>query len=605
MPPASDPKLDPKLGTKIGNVTLQHKLGAGAMGVVYKGWHEALARPVAVKFLTSVHGNARARFLREGRASAAVIHPNVVRILDAGEAGTRLYLVLEFVDGDSLGGLLDKRLTQDRTTPPTERPVGALDVDAVITYGTQIANGLAAIHGQGIVHRDLKPDNILISKEGIAKITDLGLAKQVDDPDSLRLTGSGMVVGTPLYVSPEAIREAKSVTAASDIYCLGATLYHALAGKPPFNGQTAYDVMKAHLEDRQQPLAELNPLLPRTLGPLIDRCLDKNPLKRPTAEALATALSTGVWTPAQATRPTLLIAGAAAGLAALTLTGVWFLLAPGSKPVVAAQAPLRLIVDHPKVEARFDDGPWQAVGNEPVQAPLGDHRLEVRAKQTGPTLQWRGPAHIVPGNDALLTVTLARIPVTELRHTLDGSGMAYVNGEAWGTSEKITLNAAGTYHLGRWDGVVWRSQQVTVDEAGRLTADTPITAAQPEGPAWWRSVDQKGKPTPEHHLVSWWEAERIRDRKRLPTPPGWLVQKATPERPVLGLVPPDLLPFLDGFAAQGGVLPAIETAQKLAAAHAATLWTAGKSGPELAGGTSRVNALLVLVPAAPATITKP
>ncbi|MCK6491741.1 MAG: serine/threonine protein kinase, partial [Planctomycetes bacterium] len=210
-----------------------------------------------------------------------------------GDSGGRVYLVMELVVGRSVGELLDSVAERDRANPPAGRPAGALAVEAVATIGAQVAKGLVDAHAVGIVHRDIKPDNIMVAGDGTAKIADLGLAKQLDDPDLQRLTGSGMVVGTPLYVSPDAIRNPESVNGQADVYSLGATLYHCLAGKPPFDGKTPYEVMKAHLEDRPQPLLELRPSCPRGLAQLVERCLAKDPKARPTPVELAELLARG------------------------------------------------------------------------------------------------------------------------------------------------------------------------------------------------------------------------------------------------------------------------------------------------------------------------
>ncbi|MFM2089816.1 MAG: hypothetical protein RLZZ127_305, partial [Planctomycetota bacterium] len=207
---------DPLIGRTLAGVRIEARLGEGAMGVVYRGQHAGLARAVALKVLhPSARGNAKERFLREGRAAAKVRHTNVVAVHDAGEAGGTAYLIMELVNGHSLGAILDQ---QQR-----------LDPAVVARLGSGIAEGLAAIHASGVVHRDLKPDNIMLGADQVVKIADMGLAKTLDDPDLLRLTGSGMVVGTPLYVAPEAIRDPQGITAKADIYSLGATLYHLLA----------------------------------------------------------------------------------------------------------------------------------------------------------------------------------------------------------------------------------------------------------------------------------------------------------------------------------------------------------------------------------------
>jgi serine/threonine-protein kinase len=153
-----------------------------------------------------------------------------------------------------------------------------------------IADGLTAIHQLGIIHRDIKPDNILIDPLGVPRISDLGLARTVGDADTQGLTATGMVLGTPTYISPEAIRDSGSVDAKSDIYSLGVTLYHLLAGRPPFTGRTISELMRSHLTGDHTPLREVVPHADAQLCSVIERCLTLDPQERPTAGELAQLL---------------------------------------------------------------------------------------------------------------------------------------------------------------------------------------------------------------------------------------------------------------------------------------------------------------------------
>lgn len=312
------------LETASGRVRLQRRLGSGAMGTVHLGWHEALNHAVAVKFLTAHTTTSHERFVREGKTAGRIDHPHVVRVVDAGEDHGRAYLVLEFVDGSSLGDVLEHQDTVDREAPPADRPVGCIaDYALVERILLQVADGLAAIHAAGVVHRDIKPENLLLRIDGVIKISDLGLAKQVRDPEALRLTGTNMVVGTPLYVSPEGIRHPQDITGAADIYGLGATIYHLLAGRPPFPGATPYEVMRGHLERPVVPLATLRPGIPATLATAVERCLDKDPHKRPTPVALQRMFSGEEDADAEADllSPVVISATAAIVVAAL---GLWW-----------------------------------------------------------------------------------------------------------------------------------------------------------------------------------------------------------------------------------------------------------------------------------------
>ncbi len=587
---------DPLLNTRVGNVKLVRKLGAGAMGTVYQGWHEAFACEVAVKFLTSSSGNGRERFIREGRAAAKIENEHVIRVLDAGEVGGKAYLVLEFVNGRSLGEILDKQEAQDREAAPVGRPAGSLpDTGVVAHLGSQIARGLAAIHGKGIVHRDIKPDNVLVSQDGRAKIADLGLAKQLSDPEAMRLTGSGMVVGTPLYVSPEGIRDPKTISGASDVYSLGATLYHLLSGRPPFEGKTAYDVMRGHMEERLRPLRELRPDLPAHLAELVERCLAKNPERRPAPIALAEGLEGGATT-ANRRRLALALALAAVAMLATGAAGWWWLRPKPGASVGPATARIALQADHPKLLARIDGGAWTPVSGPLAVAP-GSRRIEVRADQDGPRWAWSGDAAVVDGATLQVPVVLARPPIAPVRTTAPGSsGLVFRDGTAYGTEAQVTLQNPGVFHLGRWDGTLWTTRTVTVGETGTLGDGPVATGDHPEGPAWFAALDAGGRPCPPHHVVTWWEAERLRQKLSLPEPPGWRLQAARPEQPVQGISQIMIAPLADLVVERNlGRLPTATEAKGLSDLLECPVWAQDQGRREAVGGRPAL-ASLVLVP---------
>jgi serine/threonine protein kinase len=589
---------DSLLQTRVGNVRLVRKLGAGAMGVVYLGWHETFAREVAVKFLTASTGNSRERFLREGKAAARIDHEGVIRILDAGECQGRAYLVLEFINGRSLGEILEQQDAHDREQPPSDRPAGSFpDTGVIAALGAQMARGLAAIHAKGIVHRDIKPDNVLVSQSGRAKIADLGLAKQLDDPEAMRLTGTGMVVGTPLYVSPEGIRDPKTISGASDIYSLGATLYHLIGGRPPFEGKTAYDVMRGHLEEKPRPLRELRPSVPTGLATLIERCLAKHPSRRPTPEALAKALENGQVN-ARSWRTALIIAILA--LIALTalILAAWLFTPQAKISTLPPSASITLKVDHQDVEIRFDQGTWQAL-NGPLAMPPGPHRLAVRSTLAGPRWEWSGEVTVPEGVNTAISITLTSKSITPVRQAFPGEGMLFLNGEAYGNEPQVTFTRAGRFTLGRWSGVHWKSQPFEVASSGGITAGTSSILAQPDGPGWWRSVDRWGRACPAHRVVSWWEAERARSLLSLPDAEAWKAQGSSPEKPAQAFGP--ILPAM-AIATRlielvGGRLPTLSEAGTFNELYDAPIWAQTQGRTEAVGGRPNV-ALLVLVPAA-------
>jgi serine/threonine protein kinase len=272
--PAPGESIDP-----IGPYQIVKRLGRGGMGVVFQAFDSTLRRVVAVKFLSprlAVSSLARARFTREAQAAAALNHPNVVTIHAIGEHEGLPYMVMEYVAGLTL----DERLEQE----------GVLQVKSILRIGIQIARGLAAAHAQGLVHRDIKPANILL-EIGIdrVKISDFGLACVTAEP--WRLTASGILLGTPPYMSPEQAR-GSALDHRSDLFSLGSVLYHLCTGERPFPGPNV-NVILTHVRDREpRPIRDLNPDIPRVLENHIARLMAKNPADRfASADELALTLS--------------------------------------------------------------------------------------------------------------------------------------------------------------------------------------------------------------------------------------------------------------------------------------------------------------------------
>jgi serine/threonine-protein kinase len=272
-PPAESPA-----GTVLPQVPgyeVKAELGHGGMGVVFRAWHLRLNRPVALKMLLAgayARPEERSRFLREAEAVAALRHPNIVPVYDAGDVDGRPYFTMELVEGGSLAGKL-------AGTPQPAREAAALLAT--------LAEAVEAAHRSGIVHRDLKPGNILLTPDGVPKITDFGLARRLEDGNGLTL--SGVPVGTPSYMSPCQARGDKSAMGpATDVYALGAILYECLTGRPPFRAETPTATLQQVLADDPVPPARLNPRVPRDLETICLKCLDKEPLRRyASAQALA------------------------------------------------------------------------------------------------------------------------------------------------------------------------------------------------------------------------------------------------------------------------------------------------------------------------------
>ncbi|MBI1323783.1 protein kinase [bacterium] len=260
------PTDDPEMIGRLGPYEIQGMIGSGGMGVVLKGWDRALRRFVAIKLLAphlASSDAARQRFLRESRAAAAVVHENVVAIHGVAESEGLPYFVMPYSRGESLQKRLDR--------------AGPLAVEEILRIALQTARGLAAAHAQGLVHRDVKPANILLD-EGVERVllTDFGLARAVDDAT---LTRSGVIAGTPQYMSPEQIR-AEGVDTRSDLFSIGATIYAMCTGKAPFRADSTYAILRQITDNDPLPVAEANPEIPEWLGQIVARLMAKHPEDR-------------------------------------------------------------------------------------------------------------------------------------------------------------------------------------------------------------------------------------------------------------------------------------------------------------------------------------
>ena len=221
------------VGSRFGEYEILEELGSGGMGKVYRAKDVTLERSVALKTLAPDIAQDPAfvqRLLREARAVARLNHPNIVQIYNFGSVNGTWYLAMEFVDGPSLG-----RRLKSRRFPEAE----------AVRIARQVCQALALAHAEGLVHRDIKPDNIMLTSRGDVKLVDLGIAKRLDEDQSLTQTGHSM--GTPHYISPEQIRGQKDIDGRADIYSLGATLYHLVTGHTPFRGDSGAVVMSMHL----------------------------------------------------------------------------------------------------------------------------------------------------------------------------------------------------------------------------------------------------------------------------------------------------------------------------------------------------------------------
>jgi serine/threonine protein kinase len=257
-------------GKSLGDFQVIRRLGEGGMGQVYLAEQTSLKRKVALKIMraeVALNPTSLQRFKAEAEAVARITHANIVQVYAIDEFQGLHYMALEYVDGHSLREYLAKK-------GPPELPLA-------LSIMRQVASALTRAGEVGIVHRDIKPDNILLSRRGEVKVADFGLVRSITgDQPAVHLTQSGVTVGTPLYMSPEQV-QGKPLDPRSDIYSFGVTCYHMLAGRPPFTGETAFEVALQHVQGDAEPLHEVRPDLPAELCDLVHDMMARNPDDRP------------------------------------------------------------------------------------------------------------------------------------------------------------------------------------------------------------------------------------------------------------------------------------------------------------------------------------
>jgi serine/threonine protein kinase len=259
------------IGQILGHCRVVAKIGEGGMGVVYRAYDELLHRDVALKVVkkgVGLDASASQRLLQEARASSALAHPNICTIYEVGETDGELYIVMELVEGKSL-----RAMSADAGLSP----------DSVVRYGVQIASALARAHDRGIIHRDLKTANIVVTSDGLVKVLDFGLAKQVGSAASEGATRSfatmqdaSSVSGTLPYMAPELLR-GEVADYRSDLWSLGVVLYEAASGRLPFEGRTGFEISSAIIRDVPD---SLGPPVPPGFWTIIQHCLSKEPMQR-------------------------------------------------------------------------------------------------------------------------------------------------------------------------------------------------------------------------------------------------------------------------------------------------------------------------------------
>jgi serine/threonine protein kinase len=388
-----DPPSDGSHLGSLANFNILRVVGRGGMGIVLHAVDTCLQRDVAIKILDPELAKdelAVKRFCRESRAAASISHENVVAVhqVEEDEEKEIPFLVMELVTGESL----EKKLEHE----------GRLPLKEIVRIGMQTAAGLAAAHDKGLIHRDIKPGNILLERTGQrVKLTDFGLARAAED---VRLTRSGLVAGTPLYMSPEQA-SGEELDARSDLFSLGVVLYELAAGEPPFQAKTPLAVLKRLTEENPIPLRERHPDIPEWFANIVERLLAKKPENRfQSAHELADTLehfwallksSETVACPKKKTVNVAkaIVLGTAAGVLTLLLgaTAIFFLLPPREKPEDAVPQPLYVFKGNAGPLwslAISQDGNNLAMGNDDGTVKFWDI--------LGDKVLWTLPAHKAP-----------------------------------------------------------------------------------------------------------------------------------------------------------------------------------------------------------------
>jgi eukaryotic-like serine/threonine-protein kinase len=280
-------KSELSAGTIVGRYSIVRRLGAGGMGAVYEAQHVELGKQVALKVMLpelSAKGDMVRRFMNEARAAARIGHPGIIEVFDLGVDGSLAYIAMEKLEGEEL----QARIQRD----------GQLSVPWVIRIGMEMADAIEAAHESGIVHRDLKPANVFLARRGrqqdLVKILDFGIAKLTQSDSGGFETSTGAIFGTPLYMAPEQFRDSKQVDRRTDVYAIGAILYHALAGAPPFRGPTLPELIYQITAVAPPPIASVRSDVPEWLDRVLSRALAKEAGERfQKARELADALAFG------------------------------------------------------------------------------------------------------------------------------------------------------------------------------------------------------------------------------------------------------------------------------------------------------------------------
>jgi serine/threonine protein kinase len=397
---------------QIGQYILTRRIGRGGMAEVWEARHIHLGNRAAVKFLLPEYaGNQelQERFLNEGKRQAQLQHPNIVPATDFFQVDGKSYLVMRFVDGQSL----DARL---------EKPNPPLSLQELHTISWDVLSALGYAHSLGVIHRDVKPANMLLDQSGRTLLMDFGIAKALTEERSVTLTGTSM--GTPEYMSPEQILRPKQVDARSDIYSFGCVLYAMCSGGPPFSseGATAFRIQDEHVRGTPPPLVYANPDTPHEVGDVVSKCLEKDPENRyQSCGELMTALDAALTARSQPVPAANTAKSDTVPVAEKTPSKVDTFIEPGKKPADAVQRAGTLI-DKP-VPA--------AAAAKPASPPPFEPVAQSSAPAAVPSASGGSAKYLVAGLVAILLLVgvgymfLHKNPALEARRAKDWKHVVY------------------------------------------------------------------------------------------------------------------------------------------------------------------------------------
>jgi WD40 repeat protein len=421
-------------------------LGAGGMGSVFKALHKLMRRLVTLKVLgpqLTARPEFVERFHREMRAVAALDHPHIVRAFDADSAGEAQFLVMEYVEGTDLARVLAER--------------GPLPVTDACTYARQAAQGLQHAHEHGLTHRDVKPSNLLLTAWGTVKLLDFGLALLVreDAGPASAVTAEGVVLGTADYMAPEQADDPGAADIRSDVYSLGCTLYHMLAGRPPFPSGTLVQKLKAHAAQEPPPLRELRPEVPEALAAVIARMMAKAPADRfatPAEVPLALAPFTAGQAAPPRRRRRLALAPALAAMAALAAVVVRLETDKGELVITTGDPDVEVVV---RRNGRVVTVVDRKSGHK-VRLRTGEYDLGLKGERPGLQLDV-GKVTIRRGERELATVERVKPPAEpEVKPAVDHPpGLVLRRTGLGGEVAKPALSPDGRYYAFGTAGGEW------------------------------------------------------------------------------------------------------------------------------------------------------